>query len=117
VISLETGFPTLRKSLFTPNNNDNLLQRSLDLVKERRENAMVQLTYYQQKLKQGYDLSVMLRLLAPGDLVLRKVVGTTKNPTWEKLGSNWEGPYRITSMAGISAYFLEDLDENVVPRP
>ena len=59
----------------------------------------------------------MLRLLAPGDLVLRKVVGTTKNPTWGKLGSNWEGSYRITSMAGISAYFLEDLDENVVPRP
>ena len=117
MIPLEIGFPTLRKSLFTPNNNDNLLEKSLDLTEERRENAIVQLAYYQQKLKQGYDSSVRLRSLAPGDLVLRKVMGTTKNPAWEKLGPNWEGPYHITSVAGIGAYFLEDLDENVIPHP
>ena len=51
MIPLETGFPTLRTSLFTPDSNDNLLEKSLDLVKERRENAMVQIAYYQQKLK------------------------------------------------------------------
>ena len=55
VIPLETGFPTLRKSLFTSDNIENLLERSLDLVEKRRETAMVQLAYYQQKLKQGYD--------------------------------------------------------------
>ena len=115
VIPLEIGFPTLRTSLFTLNSNDNLLERSLDLIEERRENAMVQLSYYQQKLKQRYDSR--LRPLAPRDLVLRKVVGTTKNPASGKLGPNWEGPYRITSVAGIGAYFLEDLDENVMPCP
>ena len=31
-----------------------------------------------------------MRPLAPGDLVLRKVVGTVKNPLWGKLGPNWE---------------------------
>ena len=51
VIPLRNWFPTLRTSLFTPNNNDKLLERSLDLVDERREAAMVQLAYYQQKLK------------------------------------------------------------------
>ena len=78
---------------------------------------MVQLAYYQQKLKQSYDANVKLRPLAHGDLVLRKVVGAAKNPAWGKLGPNWEGPYRITSKAGIGAYFLEDLDEHVVPHP
>ena len=78
---------------------------------------MIQLPYYQHKLKQGYDARVKLRPLEPGDLVLRKVLGMMKNPAWEKLWPNWEGPYRITSLAGIGAYFLEDLDENVVPRP
>ena len=58
-----------------------------------------------------------LKPLAPGDLVLRKVVGAAKNPFWEKLGSNWEGPYRITSVAGIGVYYLEDLDEKTIPRP
>ena len=78
---------------------------------------MVQLAYYQHKLKQGYDAKVKLRPLEPGDLVLRKVLGTAKNPAWGKLGPNWKGPYRITFMAGIEAYFLEDLDERVIPRP
>ena len=52
----------------------------------------------------------------PGDLVLRKVLGTAKNPMWGKLGPNWKGPYRITSVAGIGAYFLEDLDKHVILR-
>ena len=78
---------------------------------------MVQLAYYQQKLKQGYDANVKLRPLTPGDLVLRKVVGVAKNLAWGKLGLNWEGPYCITSEAGIGAYFLEDLDEYVITHP
>ena len=117
VIPLETGLPTLRTSSFNPNDNDEQLTKSLDLIKEKTENAMVQLAYYQQKLKQGYDANVKLRPLTPGDLVLRKVVGAAKNPTWGKLGPNWEGPYRITSEAGIGVYFLEDLDKHVIPCP
>ena len=86
VIPLENSFPTMRSSAFTSNGNDDLLKKNLDLIEERRENARVQLAYYQHKLKQGYDMSVKLRLLAPGDLVLRKVVGNTKNPAWENWG-------------------------------
>ena len=117
IIPLETGFPTLKTSLFSPRSNNELLEKSLDFIEERKESAMVQLAYYQHKLKQGYDANVKLRPLVPGDLVLRKVLDTTKNPAWGKLGANWEGPYRITSMAGIGAYFLEDLDEHIIPRP
>lgn len=117
VIPLGTGFPTYRTSSFDPTNNDRQLEKSLDLIEERRENAMVRLAHYQQKLRQGYDNNVRLRPLEPGDLVLRKVVGNAKNPAWGKLGPNWEGPYRITSRAGVGAYFLEDLDNHVVPRP
>ena len=117
VIPLETGFLTLRTSSFCPIGNNKQLEKSLDLIEEMRENAMVQLAHYQQKLKQGYDANVKLRPLEPGDLVLRKVVGTAKNPSWVKLGPNWEGPYHITSGASIGAYFLEDLDGHVIPRP
>ena len=114
VIPLENGFPTLRTSTFTSDSNDELLKKSLDLVEEQRENAMVQLAYYQHKFKQGYDMNVKLRPLAPGNLVLRKVLGNTKNPAWGKLGPNWERPYRITLVAGIGAYYLENLDEKTV---
>ena len=114
VILMENGFPTMGTSTFTLDGNDELLKKNLDLIEEQRENAMVQLAYYQHKLKQGYDMNVKLRPLAPGDLVLRKVLGNTKNPAWGKLGPNWEEPYRITSVAGVGAYYLEDLDERTV---
>ena len=117
VIPLETGFPMSRTSSFNPRDNDEQLTKSLDLIEEKKENAMVQLAFYQQKLKQDYDANVKLRPLTPGDLVLRKVMGATRNPAWGKLGPNWEGPYRITSKADIGAYFLEDLDKHVIPRP
>ena len=117
VIPLETDFPTLRTSSFNPSSNNELLEKSLDFIEERKESAKVQLAYYQHKLKQGYNTNVKLRSLVSSDLVLRKVIGTAKNLVWGKLGPNWEGLYRITSMAGIGAYFLEDLDQHVIPRP
>ena len=79
IIPLEIGFPTLRTSSFNLSNNSELLEKSLDFIEERKENAMVQLAYYQHKLKQGYNANVKLRPLTPGDLVLRKVLGIAKN--------------------------------------
>ena len=79
VIPIETGFPTLRTQSFNSSNNDELLERNLDLIEERRESVMVQLAYYQHKLKQDYDAKVKLRPLKPEDLVLRNVLGMAKN--------------------------------------
>ena len=41
VIPIETSFLTLRTQSFNPNDNDKLLERSLDLIEERKESAMV----------------------------------------------------------------------------
>ena len=81
VIPLEVNFPMLRMNSFTPSSNDELLGKSLDLIEKRREKAVIQLAYYHQKVKQGYDANVKLRPLAPGGLVLRKVTGAAKNPS------------------------------------
>ena len=51
VIPLEIDFLTSRTSSFNPSDNDKQLTKSLDLIEEKRKNAMVQLAYYQQKLK------------------------------------------------------------------
>ena len=80
VIPLEANFPMLRMNPFTPSSNDELLGKSLDLIEKRREKAVIQLAYYHQKVKQGYDANVKFRPLAPRDLVLRKIVGVAKNP-------------------------------------
>ena len=47
VIPLEAGFPMLKISSFYPSGNDELLGKSLYLIEERKEKAMVQLAYYQ----------------------------------------------------------------------
>ena len=117
VIPLEFGFPTRRTDQFNVEENNHLLLDNLDVAGERREVATIKMAYYQQKHKQRYDKGVKSKPLTPGDLVLRKVVGMAKNPAWGKLCLNWEGPYRITSIAGIGTYYLEDLDENVIPHP
>ena len=51
VIPIEMRFPTLRTQSFNSSNNDELLERRLDLIEKRRESAMIQLTYYQHKIK------------------------------------------------------------------
>ena len=60
MLPIENNFPTLRSNSFTPNSNDELLGRSLDLVEERREKATIHMAYYHQKLRQGYDANVKL---------------------------------------------------------
>ncbi|XP_075659156.1 uncharacterized protein LOC142629045 [Castanea sativa] len=117
VIPLESGFPTLKSDQYNDASNHDMLCDSLNTIEERREVASVKIGSYQQKLKQTYDKGVKLRPLVPGDLVLRKVVGTARNPVWGKLGPNWEGPYRITPVAGVGAYRLEDLDGRIGHRP
>ena len=39
VIPLENDFPTMRSSAFTSNRNNELLEKNLDLIEERRENG------------------------------------------------------------------------------
>ena len=117
MIPVEMGFPTMRAQSFASDANDDMLLKGLDLVEERRESAMVRLACYQQKLKRGYDSRVRSRPLAPGDLILKKVVGIARDPSWGKLGPNWEGPYRITSVPSIGSYYLADLENKLVKRP
>ena len=93
IIPFEAGFPTLKTDQFQVDKNDLLHAMSLELIDERREVAMVKMAHYQQKLRQGYDKRVKARPLEYANMVLRKVVGTMKNPSWGKLGPNCEGPY------------------------
>ena len=86
IIPLEIGLPTLRTSEWEPTRNNLAQSQALDLLEERRDQAMIRLASYQQQLKKGYNKNVRPRSFQQGDLVLRKVLGNTKNPTDGKLG-------------------------------
>jgi ribonuclease HI len=117
VIPLEVGLPTLRSEEYDQENNELMLAKDMDLAQERRDLAMIRLASYQGDLKKRYGKNVSERSLAPGDLVLRKVLGSRKDPTQGKLGANWEGPYQIISEAGLGAFNLKGMDGKPLKRP
>uniref|UniRef100_A0A2N9I374 Integrase catalytic domain-containing protein n=1 Tax=Fagus sylvatica TaxID=28930 RepID=A0A2N9I374_FAGSY len=61
VIPLEIGLPTLRTSEWEPTRNDLAQSQALDLLEERREQAMIRLASYQQQLKKGYNKNIRPR--------------------------------------------------------
>ena len=46
-----------------------------------------------------------------------KAVGNMRDTGVRKLAPTWEGPYKVTSIASVRAYYLEDLDERPLLRP
>lgn len=64
-----------------------------------------------------YNVRVKTRHFNQGDLVLRKVSTTTKNPTEGKLGPNWEGPYKVILSNRLGTYHLETLEGKALPHP
>ncbi|XP_075654816.1 uncharacterized protein LOC142624985 [Castanea sativa] len=101
VIPLESGFPTLRTDQFNIEEKNCSLLNSLDVAEERRKVAMVKMSHYQQKHKQGYDKGIKLRSLALGDLVLRKVVGTAKNLAWESWALTGKAHIKLLSLLAL----------------
>uniref|UniRef100_A0A2N9HAT4 Uncharacterized protein n=1 Tax=Fagus sylvatica TaxID=28930 RepID=A0A2N9HAT4_FAGSY len=117
VIPLEIGLPTIRTEYYDPVTNETSLATDLDLAEERRDSALIHLAAYQNGLRRIYEKRINPRELAVGDLVLRKVMGAKQDPTHGKLGPNWEGPYKIASVAGIGAFMLLGPDDTPVKRP
>ncbi|GFZ15738.1 hypothetical protein Acr_25g0001470 [Actinidia rufa] len=102
VISLEVGLPTIRTEAYDTSHNNEVLARDLDLAEERRDNVLIRMADYQKQLAKSFNQKVQRREFELGNLVLRKVVGNTKDLTDGKLGLNWEGPYKITKLqAGV----------------
>jgi ribonuclease HI len=117
VIPLEVGLPTIRTEYYDPVTNEASLATDLDLAEERRDSALIHLAAYQNGLRRIYEKRINPRELAVGDLVLRKVMGAKQDPKHGKLGPNWEGPYKIASVAGTGAFMLLGPDDTPVKRP
>ena len=77
--------------------NNEAMRLQLDLLDEVRATAEQRLAWYQNLMAKHYNSRVRHKDFQVGDLVLKKVMGASRDPTQGKLGPNWEGPYRITS--------------------
>ena len=72
---------------------------------------------YKNLMAKQYDAMVKPRYFNIGDLVLKRVSLTTKNLAHEKLGPNWEGPYRVINYKRQGSYYLEALDGRKLKHP
>ena len=117
VISAEVNLCSGRVNEFDPVQNELMMVERLDLMEEYREAAIIRLAEYQQKLARRYNRDVKTREFGAGDLVLRRAVGNMRDTSAGKLAPTWKGPYKVTSITGVGAYYLDDLDERLLPRP
>ena len=97
--------------------NDEAIRLQLNLVDEVRATAKQRLTWYQDRMAKHYNSRVLHKDFKVGDLVLKKVMDATRDPTKGKLGPNWERPYRVTSWKRKGIYHLETIDGQKLPHP
>ena len=107
----------MRIEAYNHEQNKVRIAKQLDLIEERRDQALIKLAAYQQQLARSYQKKVWERVFKVGDLVLRKVFLNTKDPNHGKLWPTWEGPYKVNSAGKTGAYHLETLEGKALKRP
>ena len=107
VALVEIVLKSPRIELATVEHNDEALRLNLDLLDEKREQVPRRTEDYQRKTARYYNQKVKPMSYMPGDLVLKKLLATRKNPTQGKLGPNWEGPYIIFRVVRPGNYELQ----------
>ena len=90
---------------------------NLDLIDEVRMDAEHRTAKYKNLMARQYDAMVKLRRFNIGDLILKKVSLATKDPSYGKLGPNWEELYRIINCKRQGSYYLEAMDERKLEHP
>ena len=68
---------------------------SLNLLDEVRMDAKQKVARYKNLMTKHHDAMVKPKQFNIGDLVLKRVSLATKDLAHEKIGPNWEGPYRV----------------------
>ena len=107
VAPVEVGLKSPRIELENVEHNDEALHLNLDLLDEKREQVQRRTEDYQRKMARYYNKKVKPKSYIPGDLVLKKLLPTRKNPVHGKLGPNWEGPYIVSRVIRPCNYELQ----------
>ena len=107
VAPVKVGSKSPRIELAIVEHNDEALHLNLDLLEEKCEQVLRRTKDYQRKTTRYYNQKVKPRSYMQGDLVLKKLLPTRKNPAHGKLGPNWEDPYIISRVIKPGNYELQ----------
>ena len=95
VIPAKVGLTSDKVAHYNNEENEKQLHLSLNLVDEVGMDAEQRVAGYKNLMVKHHDALIKPRQFNVGVLVLKRVSLATKDPTHEKLGPNWEGPYRV----------------------
>ncbi|XP_048622693.1 uncharacterized protein LOC125591858 [Brassica napus] len=118
MIPAEVKFPGVRRR-FLPERedlNNAMLLDELDLINERRDQALIRIQNYQHAAVKYYNSNVRHRRFKEGDLVLRKVFQNTAERNAGKLGANWEGPYKVIKVVRPGSYQIANMQDVKIQR-
>ena len=107
IAPIEVGLKSPRVEFANTEHNEESLLLNLDLLEEKREQALKHAEDYQWRTSRYYDQKVRPNSFKPGDLVLKKLLPARKDPTHGKLEPNWEGPYIISRIIRPGNYKLQ----------
>jgi hypothetical protein len=109
--------PTFHIEEFEETANNEAIRLELDLIDEKRADALTRLAAHKRKVEKYYNSKVKLRKFADGSLVLRRVFQNTKVQGAGVLGPTWEGPYRVRRAIHGGTYELEKQEGLVFIHP
>ena len=116
VAPVEVGLKSPRIEFASTKLNEKVLRLNLDLLEEKREQALKHVKDYHRKTARYYNRRVRPRSYKPGDLVLKKLLQVRKDPTHGKLGLNWEGPYIVSRVVRPGNYELRTEEGKTLPH-
>ena len=100
VIPVNICMPTLRIGKIDQVQKFIRLYFAEDQLEERRQKAQIRIASYQQQIKASHHKRVKAHEFQGGDLVLKRVIQSTKEKNARKFGPNWEGPYIVVARGG-----------------
>ena len=91
----ELKIRSTRVDTYNDSNQEQLRADDINLLEEKRNQALIRSAVYQQALRKYYDRKVQPRSLAVGDLVLKLIQSKSNR---NKLSPKWEGPYTVVEV-------------------
>ncbi|XP_075106788.1 uncharacterized protein LOC142179810 [Nicotiana tabacum] len=116
VIPVEVGDPSLRYSHESGPRNNESRRQELDEAEERRDMAYTRMIAQKQQAEHYYNKKEKIRPLKVADYVLKAKTQASKDPQEGKLGTNWDGPYKITATANKGSFQLETMEGKLLPN-
>ena len=117
MVSTEIDLAFYRVGNFCASENEEILRKDLDLIKEKQDQAYIRRAAYKQRASQYFNKKVKHRSFQVGDQVLKKVNQSTRVPSNGNLGATWEVPYQVTWISQSGTYWLQTTEGRELSHP